>query len=188
MTLTTTIETNGTAIEVDLDELDRYGQYYIDESRNLIIRAVVYTQGTKDSRSVGTTQVGKDYTLTGVAVDQDEIKQFVDAELNLTLTDQEAERIATYYQQEGVEVCGHWMTDFPGDQILTKADGRILSTDVQEPLVGWSSEFEDLITRAAATTELASRDIQWTLLNAARNASPGDYEYSARIELIDTPL
>lgn len=29
MTLTTTIETNGTTIEVDLDELNRYGQYYI---------------------------------------------------------------------------------------------------------------------------------------------------------------
>lgn len=188
MTLTTTIQTNETAIEVDLDELNRYGQYFLDETRNLIIRAVVYTHGTKDRRWVGKTEVGTDYTIKEVPVNRDKIKQFIDKELNLTLTDEEAERIASYYQREGHEVVSHWMTDLSEYQILSKANSRIISTDAQEPLLGWDSKFEDLITRVAATTVLTERNILYTLLNAARNASPGDYEYSAQVELIGTPL
>ena len=121
MTLTTTIQTNETAIEVDLDELNRYGQYFLDETRNLIIRAVVYTHGTKDRRWVGKTEVGTDYTIKEVPVNRDKIKQFIDKELNLTLTDEEAERIASYYQREGHEVVSHWMTDLSEYQILSKA-------------------------------------------------------------------
>lgn len=188
MTLTTTIETNGTDIEVDLNELSCYGQYYIDETQDLIIRAVVYTHGTKDSRRVGTTEIGTDYMISEVEVDRDEIKRFVDTGLNLTLTDEDAERIARYYQREGIEVVGHWMNYLPGDRILSKADGRIISTDVQDPLLGWDDEFEDLIARTAPTTELTNREIQQKLFNAARSASPGENEYSAKIELIGTPL
>lgn len=188
MTLTTTIETNGTEIEVDLDELDKYGYYYLDEARNLIIRAIVYTHGTKDSRWVETSEIGTDYTISEVEVDIDELKRFVNAELNLTLTDEEAEHIATYYQEQGHEVVSHWMDDFSGDRILSKADYKIISTDVEEPLLGWEFEFEDLITRIAAITELPDREIQWKLFNAARSASPGDFEYSAKIELTGTPL
>jgi len=187
MTLTTTIETNGKATQIDLDTLNRYGQYYIDETRNLIIRAVVYTHGTKDSRWVGKTEVGTDYTISRVPVDRDKIKQYIDEELNLTLTDEEAERIATYYQGEGLKVIKHWMTDLPGDDILGRADKRILSTDVQEPVIYWDSKFEDIVTRATATTERSEHEIKFALLNAARSASPGDYEYSAKVELTGTP-
>lgn len=188
MTLTTTIETNGTAIEVDLDELDRYGQYYIDQNRDFIVRAIVYTHGTKDSRWVGTTEIGTDYTLTDVPVDQDEIKRFIDDELNLRLTDEEAEHITTYYQMWGTEVIGHWMSDLGEYRILAKADERIISTDVQEPVVGWDQEFEEMIIRATNTTDLTESEIQLKLLGAARSASPGDYEYSAKVELTGTPF
>jgi hypothetical protein len=187
MTLTATLDIDDATIDVDLDELSRYGQYYIDDERDVIIRAVVYTPGTKDSRWVETTEVGIDYTITQVSVDPDEVQQYLNDELGVVPTAEEAERIAAYYQREGVEVIGDWMADVPPHRILAKADGRIASTDVEEPLRGWDDKFEDLIARIAAATELADREIRLTLLNAARSASPGEDEYSAKIELTGTP-
>lgn len=187
MTLTATLDIDDATIDVDLDELSRYGQYYIDDERDLIIRAVVYTHGTKDSRWVGTTEVGIDYTITQVRVDPDEVQQYLNDEVGAVVTAEEAERIATYYQREGVEVIGHWLDDLPPHRILAKANGRIVSTGVEEPLLGWEREFEDLIARIAAATELPDREIRLKLLNAARRASPGENEYCARIELTGTP-
>lgn len=187
MTLPATIKTDETTIDVDLDELSRYGQYYINDERDVIIRAVVYTHGTKDSRWVGTTEVGTDYTITQVSVDPDEIQQYLNDELGVVLTAEEAERIAAYYQREGAEAIRHWMGDLPPHRILAKADGRIVSTNVEEPLLGWGDKFKHLIARIAAATELPDREIRVKLLNAARSASPGEDEYSAKIELTGTP-
>jgi hypothetical protein len=187
MTLTATLDIDDATIDVDLDELSRYGQYYIDDERDVIIRAVVYTPGTKDSRWVGTTEVGTDYTITQVSVDPDEVQQYLNDEVGVVVTAEEADRIAAYYQREGAEVIGDWMADLPPHRILAKTNGRIASTDVEDPLIGWDREFEDLIARIAAATELSDREIRLTLLNAARRASPGEDEYSAKIELTGTP-
>ena len=186
MTLTTTVEHSGTEFEIDLDTLRRYGQYYIDTDRDLIVKADVYTHGTEDSRFVTATDVGTDYTIQPVEVDVDAVKHSVEDDLAITVTDDDAERIASCYQQGGVTVVDHWASELDGKRILMKATNGIVSTDVTDPLTGWDHEFETVIDRAQAATGLPRREVTWKLLNAAREASRGDYEYSARVALVDT--
>ena len=186
MTLTTTVEHSGTEFEVDLDTLRRYGQYYVDTDRGLIIKADVYTHGTEDSLFVKGTEVGTDYKIRPVEVDVDSVKQSVEDAPDITVTDDEAEQIASYYQREGVTVVDWWDDDLDGDRILGKATEGIVSTDVEEPLNGWNHRFDTIIDRVTATTDLPQREVTRKLFNAAREASPGDNEYSARIELVNT--
>lgn len=186
MTLTTTVEHSGTEFEVNLDALRRYGQYYVDTDRGLIIKADVYTHGTEDSRFVTETDVGTDYTIHPVEVDVDAVKQSVEADLSITVTDDDAERIAEYYQREGVTVVDQWASNLDGKRILGKATDGIVSTGVTEPLTEWDHHFETIIDRAQAATRLSQREATRKLLKAAREASPGRNEYSARIALADT--
>lgn len=186
MTLETRIRHEGTKLEIDLDELHRYGQYYLDSTREYIIYARVYTQGTKDSRFVRETQVGTDYTFKPVEVAVDDVQQRLKDELLITVTDREAERIATYYGQGGVEVVSSWADDLGGDRILTKAEYGVISADIDEPLLGWSDEFEGIVSRARAATDLTARAISSKLLHAACDASPGEHGYSARVKLTDS--
>jgi hypothetical protein len=186
MTLTTTVEHSGTEFEVDLDTLRRYGQYYIDTDRDLIIKADVYTHGTEDSRFVTATDVGTDYTIQPAEVDVDAIKQSVQDDLAITVTDDDSEGIAAYYQQGGVTVVDRWASELDGKRILRKATNGIVSTNVAEPLLEWDHQFETIIDRAQAATGRPQREVTWKLFNAARDASPGENEYSARIELVNT--
>lgn len=183
MGLETTIRYKGTELEIDLDELQRYGHYYIDSERDLIINANVFTHGTEDSRFVRETQVGTDYILVPVEVDCEDLQQTLEEELSISISDREVERIATYYRQAGVEVIGAWANEFNDDRFLTKAECEVISTGVVEPLLGWNEEFDDLIDREEEVTNLTTRDITSKLLRAASDASPGEHEYSARIKL-----
>ncbi|WP_311174148.1 hypothetical protein [Halobellus ordinarius] len=183
MTLKTTISVEGTEIEVDLDELTRYGAYFIDSDRGLIIRASVYTCGTKDSRTVRETEVGTGYTFRPVEVDTTKLQETLEDSLDIEITDSEADRIASYYGTEGVEVIGHWTGDFDGDRILSRASGKYISTDIEEPLLGWDHEFEALIDRVTTATDHTRREVMWALLNAAQDATPGNAEYTAQVKL-----
>ncbi|GAB7091395.1 hypothetical protein JCM18237_16660 [Halorubrum luteum] len=184
MTLETTIKHNGTEMIIDLDELQRYGQYYLDRDRNLIIKADVLTHGTKDSRFVRETITGNDYTIEPVFLPVNKLRDSIEEALKIDVMDQEAKRIARDYSQMGVEVVCRFAADLHGDRILIKADSSgIVSTDVEEPLVGWEHDYAELIDRVETSQWPSQRDIIWELFGAVRDVAPGDHEYSARIEL-----
>lgn len=184
MTLDTTIEHDGTEMTIDLDELQRYGQYYLDHDRNLVIKASVYTHGTKDSRFVRETTTGTDYTIEPVNIPVDELRSSIEEALEIDVTEQEANRIARGYSRIGVEVVSRFAADLHGDRILTRADySGIVSTDVEEPLLGWGHDYAELIDCVETTQWRSQRDIIWELFRAVRDVAPGDHEYSARIEL-----
>lgn len=184
MTLETTIKHNGTEMTIDLDELQRYGQYYLDRDRNLIIKADVLTHRTKDSRFVRKTTTGTDYTIEPVHLPVNKLRNSIEEALKIDVAEQEANRIARDYSQTGVEVVCRLAADLHGDRILVKADSSgIVSTDVEEPLVGWEHDYAELIDRVETSQWTSQRDIIWELFGAVRDVAPGDHEYSARIEL-----
>lgn len=185
MTLEITVKHSGNGFEVDLDELRRYGQYFIDTDRNLIIQADVYSHGTEDSRYVTATVVGTDYRFRPVDIDTEAVKQALQDELTITVTEDDAERIAAYYQQAGVEVVDRWAEEFTGRRVLSKATDDLLTTDIEEPLRGWEHEFKTIINRERTATDRSAREITRVMLNIVQDASPGDREYSARIELVN---
>lgn len=140
MTLTETIEHSGIEFEVGLDTLHRYGPYYIGTDRDFIIRADVYTHGTKDSRFVTEMEVDTDYTLRPVAVNVDSVKHSVQNDLSITFTDEGTDRIASYYQHEGVTVADYWESELDRNRTLRKATRDIVSTNVMELLAALTGE------------------------------------------------
>jgi len=140
MTLTETIEHSGIEFEVGFDTLHHHGPYYIGTDRDLIVRADVYTHGTKDSRFVTEMEVDTDYTLRPVAVDVDSVKHSVQNDLSITLTNEDVDRIASYYPHEGITVADYWESELGGNRTLRKATRDIVSTNVMEPLATISGE------------------------------------------------
>lgn len=184
MTLETTIENDGTEMTIDLDKLHRYGRYYLDRDRNLIIKAYVLTHGTEDSRFVRETTTGTDYTIEPVDLPVNKLRGSIEEALDIDVTEQEANRIAREYSEMSVETVRRFAADLHGDRILVKADrGGIVSTDVEEPLVGWDRDYAELIDRVETRQWPSQRDIIWELFGAVRDVAPGDHQYSAQIEL-----
>jgi hypothetical protein len=187
MVLTTTVEHDGTEFEIDLDALDRYGSYYVDRERDLIIHASVYTQGTPDSRHLrGGVICGTDYTLKRIDVDREQVREHIRDELYVGISDETLDNAIAEYQVAGIEVVGNFNASLDRYRILSKATSGVVSTDINEPLAGWeqiSGEFIDRVEKQHP--QLTRREIVRILFNALRTASPGDSEYTARITLVD---
>jgi len=188
MTLKTTIEHDGTETEIDLDELDRYGSYFVDTDRELIIHASVYTHGTRESRHIrGEVTCGTDYTFEKISVNRERVREYIDAELQVEISDEELEIAVSEYQFLGTAVASRFDEILDGKHILSKAQSGVVSADVEEPLLEWDDVFGDVIDRALAENgDLTRRNIVQELFNALRDGTPGEHEYSARIKL-ETP-
>lgn len=187
MTLTTTVEHDGTELEIDLDALDRFGSYYVDRERGLIIHASVYTQGTPDSRHLrGDPIRGTDYTLESIDVDREQVREHIHDELHVEISDGTLDNAIAEYQAAGIDVVGDFNEMLDRYRILSKATSGIVSTDIMEPLAGWEQTFGDFVDRVEEQhPQLNRREIVRKLFNALSTASPGDYEYSARITLLN---
>lgn len=187
MTLKTTVTHDGTEFEIDLDDLDKYGSYYVDEERGLIIDATVYTQGTRDSRHLrDEPAIGTDYTFKEIPVDRETVTEHLQESLNVKPRPDEIDAAIKEYQFAGIEAVGQFADDLDGYRILSKANNDIISTDIEQPLLGWDQALGDFIDRATYHSDTRTRrEVTWELLTALRNASPGEYEYSARVKLID---
>lgn len=186
MVLTTTVEHDGTDFEIDLDALDRFGSYYVDRERDLIIHASVYTQGTPDSRHLrGDVTCGTDYTLERIDVNREQVREHIRDELHVEITDETLDTAIAEYQAAGIEVVGDFNASLDRYHILSKATSGVVSTDTTDPLAGWKQTFEAFVDRVEEQhPQLARRDIVRVLFNALRTASPGDSEYSARLTLV----
>jgi hypothetical protein len=187
MTLNVTVQHGSTELELDLDELDKYGSYFIDRERGLIIHASVYTHGTRDSRYVrGDVTTGTDYTFKGVSVNRERVREYIDAELQVEISDGELETAVSEYHVYSTEVVGRFSEMLDGKRILGKAQSGVVSTGSEEPLLGWEDVFSDVVDRALEENDdLPRRDIVRELFNALCEATPGENEYSARIELVN---
>lgn len=187
MTLTTTVEHDSTEFEIDLDALDRYGSYYVDRERGLIINASVYTHGTPDSRHLrGDVVCGTDYTFEPIEVEREQVREHIRDELDVKISDETLETAIAEYQAAGIEVVSDFDAMLSRYSILSKATSGVVSTNTMEPLVGWEQTFDELIDRGEAQhRHLTRREIVRILFNALRTASPGDSEYSARITLVN---
>lgn len=188
MVLTTTVEHDGTDFEIDLDALDRFGSYYVDRERGLIIHASVYTHGTPDSRHLrGDLICGTDYTFEPIEVEREQVREYIRDELYVEISDETLDTAIAEYQAAGVEVVGDFNASLDRYRILSKATSGIVSTDINEPLAGWEQTFGELVDRVEEQhPQLTRREIVRILFNALRTASPGDSEYSARITLVNT--
>jgi len=187
MTLITTITHDSTEFEIDLDDLDKYGSYYVDEEHGLIVNAKVYTQGTRDSRHLrDEPEIGTDYTFEEVNVDRESVTEHLKESLNVEPRPDEIDTAIKEYQRAGIEVVGEFAADLDGYGILRKASNDIISTDIAQPLLGWDQTLGNFIDRATKHSDTRTRrEVTWELLTALRNASPGEYEYSARVKIID---
>jgi hypothetical protein len=187
MVLTTTVEHDGTEFEIDLDALDRYGSYYVDRERGLIINASVYTHGTPDSRHLcGDVVCGTDYTLERIDVDREQVREHIRDELHVEISDETLDTAIAEYQAAGIEVVGDFNASLDRYRILSKATSGVVSTDINEPLAGWDHSLQDFIDETKEHhPHLTWQDIAQTVLNALRAASPGDSEYTARITLVN---
>jgi len=187
MTLKTTIERDGTETEIDLEKLDKHGSYFVDSERGLIINASVHTHGTRDSRHVrGEVTCGTDYTYEDVSVNRDRVREYIDAKLSIEISDEELETAISEYQFLGVAVVSDFSTDLDGKRILSKAQSGVISTDVEEPMLGWEDVFGDVVDRGyEENDDLTRGNIVRELFNALREGTPGDYEYSARVKLVN---
>jgi hypothetical protein len=187
MALTTTVEHDGTEFEINLDALDRYGSYYVDQERGLIINASVYTHGTPDSRHLrGDVICGTDYTFEPVDVDREQVREYIRDELDVEISDDTLDNAIAEYQTAGIEVVGDFSETLDRYRILSKATSRVVSTDINEPLAGWDHTLQDFIDETKEhRPHLTWQDIAQTVLNALMTASPGDSEYSARITFVN---
>lgn len=179
------IEYDGIEQELNLEELDQYGDYYVDPARGLIIHAPVYTHGTPESRHIrGDVVVGTDYEFEPVHVDRESVREQILEEVGIQLTESELDRVSNEYQIAGLEAIGQFDTTLDKYQILGKANGRIVSTDVDDALLGWNDAFGDAINRAADQPEPESRrNLVLRMFKALQESSLGTHEYSARITL-----
>lgn len=187
MELKTPIENDGTEREIDLAELERYGEYHVDHENGLVINAPVYTQGTPESRFIrGDVVYGTDYEFEPIEVDSEAFREQVQEELNLELEDSEVEQFATEYGQTGIAVVGQFDEQLHGYRILGKAEEGVVSTDVEEPLLGWEHAFGEAVERAIEQSNLESRrEVINSMFKALQESSAGSCEYSARISLTD---
>lgn len=188
MVLTTTVEHDGTDFEIDLDALDRFGSYYVDRERGLIIHASVYTHGTPDSRHLrGDVICGTDYTFEPIEVEREQVREYIRDELDAEISDETLDTAIAEYQVAGIEVVGDFNASLDRYRLLSKATSGIVSTDTTDPLAGWEQTFGELVDRVEEQhPQLTRREIVRILFNALRTASPGDSEYSARITLVNT--
>jgi hypothetical protein len=187
MELKVTIQYGGTEREIDLTNLDRYGKYHVDHESGLIIDAPVYSQGTPNSRFVrGDVVYGTDYEFEPIEVDSEAFREQVQEELRLELTNSEVEQFVKEYGRAGTEIVGHFSEQLDRYQILERAREGIVSTDVEEPLVGWEHTFGGAVERALKQTNLESRrEVTYIMFKALQQSSPGSCEYNARIKLTD---
>lgn len=187
MPLTTTIEHDGREFEIDLDALDRFGDYYVDRERGLIIHASVYTHGTADSRHLRGDEVcGTDYTFEPIDVDREQVREHIRDELDVEISDEPLDNAIADYQVAGIEVVEDFNEVLDRYRILSKATSGVVSTDINEPLAGWDQSLQDFIDETKEHhPHLTWQDIAQTVLNALRAASPGDSEYSARLTLVN---
>jgi hypothetical protein len=188
MVLTTTVEYDGTEFEIDLDALDRFGSYYVNRERGLIIYASVYTQGTPDSRHLrGDVICGTDYTFEPIEVEREQVREYIRDELDVEISDETLGNAIAEYQAGGVQAVGDFNASLDRYHILSKATSGVVSTDTRDPLAGWEQPFGDLVDRVEEQhPQLTRREIVRILFNALRTASPGDSEYSVRITLVNT--
>lgn len=187
MTLTTTVEHDSTEFEIDLNALNRFGSYYVDEERGLIINASVYTHGTPNSRHLrGDVVYGTDYTFETIDVDREQVREYIRDELHVKISDETLDNAIAEYQAAGIEAVGAFNETLDRYRILSKATSGVVSTDTVDPLAGWEYAFEEFVDRVEEQDpELTRRNIVRILFNALRTASPGDSEYSARITLVN---
>lgn len=183
--LTIEIEHGGIEQELNLEELDQYGDYHVDQARGLIIHAPVYTHGTPEKRHTrGDVVVGTDYEFEPVHVDREAVREQILEEVGIRLTESELDRVTNEYRIAGLEAIGQFDTTLDKYQILGKANGRIVSTDVDDALLGWDDAFGDAVNRAVEQPESESRrNLVLRMFKALQDSSMGAYEYSARITL-----
>ncbi|WP_254809748.1 hypothetical protein [Natronosalvus amylolyticus] len=185
MPLKATIEHNGVDYEIDLDELTNYGDYYLTRGRDLIIRAEVFTTGTKNSRHIrDPVEVGTDYEIVPVVVDRPNVRQQIHAKLGIDIYDEELNRIVEAYEKAGCEVLESWTSELDGDRILGKERQGILSTDIDDPLTGWENDFAPVVDQVAWEHEEMTRQ---EIVSVLTQVSPGLHEFSAKVELRKTP-
>jgi len=122
MVLTTTVKHDGTEFEIDLDALDRFGSYYVDRERGLIINASVYTHGTPDSRHLrGDVICGTDYTFEPVDIDRETVREHIRDELHVEISDDTLETAVTDSQAIGIQVAKSFDESLGGYRLLSKA-------------------------------------------------------------------
>lgn len=181
------IEHKGTEREIDLAELDSYGDFHVDRVNGLIIKAPVYTHGTPDSRHIrGDVVVGTDYEFVPIDVNREAVRERIERWVQVRLSDSELTRIVEEYQLAGVYEVERFDEKLDKYEILRRAEEGIISTDVEEPLIGWESIFGNSLQRALDQSDLDSRRrVLAKMFNALEESSTGSCEYSARIRLTD---
>lgn len=185
--LTTTLTIDSTDYQINIDDntdnhITHKGYMHYNDEFNVYAIISYKTQGGNVLDHT-IHQLGTEPTITPISRDafhDDKIRARIEKELNYTLSDEQLDELAERYREAGADVVNRSRLEKDELYSFLDSDGTI-SIDSQYTLEGWDIIVEHTLDDLDYHPN-DEREIIHTVFTALQDYTPGDNEYTARLE------